>query len=111
MLWKSSEQKIVKLDTEGLLLGLQKDAEYQCGEIKLNNHDVILYYTDGVTDTSNVQGERFDEDRLIKIFIKLCKKSLSSKEIINKIFKTLDDFTGHNRDLDDDASMVVFQLK
>ena len=111
LLWKSSEQKIVKLDTEGFVLGLQKDAQYQCDEIKLNNHDVILYYTDGVTDTSNVQGERFDEDRLIKIFTKLCKKSLSSKEILNKIFKTLDEFTGQNRHLEDDASIVVFQLE
>ena len=59
LLWKNSEQKIIKLDTEGLVLGLQKDADYNCGEIKLNENDLILYYTDGVTDTSNYIGERF----------------------------------------------------
>jgi len=31
--------------------------------------------------------------------------------ILNKIFKKLDDFTGQNRHLEDDASMVIFQLK
>ncbi|MDC3118106.1 serine/threonine-protein phosphatase [Prochlorococcus sp. AH-716-K03] len=111
LLWKSSEQKIVKLDSEGFVLGLQNDAEYQCGITQLNKNDVILYYTDGVTDTSNSLGERFDEERLITSFSKLCKQSLKSKEILNKIFKILDDFTGKNRQLEDDASIVVFQLE
>ena len=111
LLWKSSDQKIVKLDAEGLVLGLQKDAEYNCGEIKLNLNDLVLYYTDGVIDASNSLGERFDEERLIKILTKLCKQSYSSQEILNKIFKKLDDFTGQNRHLEDDASMVIFQLR
>ena len=41
LLWKSSEEKIIKLDTEGFVLGLQKDAEYKCGEVKLNR---MIYY-------------------------------------------------------------------
>ncbi|MDC3147504.1 serine/threonine-protein phosphatase [Prochlorococcus sp. AH-716-I09] len=111
LLWKNSDQKIIKLDAEGLVLGLQKDAEYHCGEIKLNENDLVLYYTDGVIDTSNSLGERFDEERLIKILTKLCQHSYTSQEILNRIFKKLDDFTGQNRHLEDDASMVVFQLK
>ncbi len=110
LLWKSSEQKIIKLDTEGLVLGLQNDSEYQCGQIQLYENDIILYYTDGVTDSSNSLGERFDEERLIKSFSKLCQQSLKSKEILNNIFKTLDEFTGKHRQLEDDASMVVFKL-
>jgi len=111
LLWKNSAQKIVKLDTEGLVLGLQKDAEYNCGEVKLNQNDLVFYYTDGVTDSSNVLGERFDEERLIKVLSKLCKQAYSSQEILNKIFRKLDDFTGQNRHLEDDASIVVFKLK
>ena len=111
LLWKSSDQKIIKLDAEGFVLGLQKEAEYQCGEIKLSENDLLLYYTDGVIDTSNSLGERFDEERLIKIFTRLCKQSFTSQEILNKIFKKLDDFTGQNRHLEDDPSMVIFQLK
>ena len=110
LLWKNSEKKIIRLDSEGLVLGLQKDAEYNCGEIKLNNNDLVLYYTDGITDTSNVLGERFGERRLINILSKFCQQSFSSKEIIHKIFKKLDDFSGQNRHLQDDASIVVFKL-
>jgi len=111
LLWKNSDQKIIKLDTKGFVLGLQKDAEYHCGEIKLNQNDLVLYYTDGVIDTSNSVGQRFDEERLIQTLTKLCKQSYTSQEILNKIFKKLDDFTGQNRHLEDDASMVIFQLK
>ncbi len=111
LLWKSSDQKIIKLDADGLVLGLQKNAEYNCGEIKLDQNDLVLYYTDGVIDTTNSSGERFDEQRLINILIKLCKQSCSSQEILNKIFKNLDDFTGQNRHLEDDATMVIFQVK
>jgi len=111
LLWKSADQKIFKLDAKGFVLGLQKDAEYRCGEIKLNQNDLVLYYTDGVTDTSNSLGQRFDEERLIKTLTKFCKQSYTSQEILNKIYKKLDDFTGQNRHLEDDASMVIFQLK
>ena len=111
LLWRNADQKIIKLDAEGFVLGLQKDAEYNCHEIKLNENDLVLYYTDGVIDTSNSLGERFDEERLIKTFTKLCKHSYTSQEILNKIFKKLDDFTGQNRHLEDDASMVIFQVK
>ncbi len=110
LLWKSSDQKIIKLDSKGFVLGLQKDAEYHCGEIKLNQNDLVLYYTDGVIDTSNSLGQRFDEERLIETLAKLCKQSYTSQEILNKLFKKLDDFTGQNRHLEDDASMVIFQL-
>ena len=42
---------------------------------------------------------------------KLCKQSFTSQEILNKIFKKLDEFNGQNRHLEDDASMVIFQIK
>jgi len=110
LLWKNSDQKIIKLDAEGFVLGLQQNAEYNCCEIKLSEKDLVLFYTDGVIDTSNSLGERFDETRLIKILTKLCKQSYTSQEILNKLFKKLEDFTGQNRNLADDASMIVFQL-
>jgi len=80
LLWKNSDQKIIKLDSKGFVLGLQQDAEYHCGEIKLNQNDLVLYYTDGVIDTSNSLGQRFDEERLIKILSKLCKQSYTSQQ-------------------------------
>ncbi len=110
-LWKNKEQKITKLDAEGFVIGLQKDAEYICGDVQLSNLDVILYYTDGITETTNNLGERFGEKNLKSTFSKLCKKNLDSQEILNQIFKKLDDFSGKKKQLDDDASIVIFKLE
>ncbi len=111
LLWRNSTKKIIKLDAEGYIIGLQKDAEYQCGEIQLESSDLILYYTDGITETSNSFGERFGEKNLINTFTKLCKKALSSQDILNQIFNTLDKYSGNKKTLDDDASIVIFKLE
>ena len=111
LLWRNSTKKIIKLDAEGYIIGLQKDAEYQCGEIQLESCDLILYYTDGITETSNSSGERFGEKNLISTFTKLCKKSLCSQEILNEIFNKLDKYSGNKKTLDDDASIVIFKLE
>ncbi len=111
LLWRGSTNKILKLDAEGYVIGLQKDAEYQCGEIQLKSCDLILYYTDGITETSNSSGERFGEKNLINTFTKLCKKSLCSQDILNEIFKTLEKYSGNKKTLDDDASIVIFKLE
>ena len=111
LLWRSSTNKIIKLDAEGYVLGLQKDAEYQCGEIQLETSDLILYYTDGITETSNSEGDRFGEKKLMNIFSRLCKKKLCSQVILNEIFKTLDKYSGNKKTPDDDASIVIFKLE
>ena len=111
LLWRNSTKKIIKLDAEGYIIGLQKDAEYQCGEIQLESSDLILYYTDGITETSNSFGERFGEKNLINTFTKLCKKTLCAQEILNEIFNTLDKYSGNKKTLDDDASIVIFKLE
>ena len=111
LLWSNSKKKIIKLDTEGYIIGLQKDAKYQCGEIQLESSDLILYYTDGITETSNSSGERFGEKNLISTFTNLCKKTLSSQDILNEIFNKLDKYSGNKKTLDDDASIVIFKLE
>ncbi len=111
LLWRSSTKEIIRLDAEGYIIGLQKDAEYECGEIQLESSDLVLYYTDGITETSNSSGDRFGEKNLINTFTRLCEKSLSSQEILNEIFKTLDKYSGNKKTLDDDASIVIFKLE
>ena len=111
LLWRSSIKKIIKLDAEGDIIGLQKDAEYQCVEIQLESSDALLYYTDGITETSNSSGDRFGEKNLINTFTNLCKKAFSAQEILNSIFTTLDEYSGNKKTLDDDASIVIFRLK
>ncbi len=111
LLWRSKSKSITRLDAPGLLIGLQPEAEYGCGEIFLQPGDVLLYYTDGVTEAPGMSGERFDETRLIAFLDKFAKEGLGAKQILNKLFERLDGFVGvSDQHLEDDASMVVLKV-
>ncbi len=111
LLWSARSQSINRLDAPGLLIGLQPEAEYGCGEIFLQPGDVLLYYTDGVTEAPGISGERFDENRLITFLDKFAREGLAAKQILNKLFERLDGFVGvSDHNLEDDASMVVLKV-
>ena len=50
LLWRAERRSIGRLDAAGLLIGLQPEAEFGLGEVQLEPGDVLLYYTDGVTE-------------------------------------------------------------
>ena len=111
LLWSAKSKSINRLDAPGLLIGLQPEAEYGCGEIVLQPGDVLLYYTDGVTEAPGISGERFDETRLITFLDKFAREGLGAKQILNKLFERLDVFVGvSDHHLEDDASMVVLKV-
>ena len=111
MLWRAKSKLINRLDAPGLLIGLQPEADYGCGEIFLQPGDVLLYYTDGVTEAPGISGERFDEKRLIDFLDKFAREGLGAKQILNKLFDRLDGFVGvSDQHLEDDASMVVLKV-
>ena len=110
ILWSFESKKISRLDVPGVLIGLQYDAEFICGEVELNPGDVLLYYTDGVTEALGMGGDRFEEIRLIDNFKQFSSNGFSAKEILDKLFKKLDGFIGPNNHLEDDASMIVLKV-
>ena len=111
LLWSAKSKSINRLDAPGLLIGLQGEAEYGCGEIILQPGDVLLYYTDGVTEAPGITGERFEENRLITFLDKFAREGLGAQQILEKLFERLDGFVGiGDHHLEDDASMVVLKV-
>ncbi len=56
-----------ELETGGIILGFMKNAEYEMGKGKLNQDDVLVLFTDGVTECMNTKDEEFGEKRLEEI--------------------------------------------
>jgi len=111
LLWSAKSKSVDRLDAPGLLIGLQPEAEYGCGEIILQPGDVLLYYTDGVTEAPGISGERFDENRLITFLDRFAREGLGAQQILNRLFERLDGFVGvGDHHLEDDASMVVLKV-
>ncbi|MFZ4803435.1 MAG: PP2C family protein-serine/threonine phosphatase [Synechococcus lacustris] len=111
LIWRRQRHTVERLDAPGLLIGLQPEAHYGCEQVQLEPGDVLLYYTDGVTEASGVNGERFDEERLMRALLVICKGGSSAQEILDQLFARLDRFVGVGRQLEDDASVVVLKVK
>jgi len=111
LIWRRQGHTLGRLDAPGLLIGLQPEADYGCEQVQLEPGDVLLYYTDGVTEASGVGGERFDEERLMRALGAICKGGSSAQEILDQLFARLDRFVGVGRQLEDDASAVVLKVK
>ena len=111
MIWRGQRQQVERLDAPGLLIGLQAEAEYGCEQTVLEPGDVLLYYTDGVTEAAGISGERFEEHRLLTSLQEACLAGLGAQAILDQLFARLDRFVGSDRPLEDDASLVVLKVK
>ena len=111
LLWRRRASRIERLDAAGPLIGLQSEADYALGQTQLEAGDVVLFFTDGVTEASGFSGDRFDEDRLQRGFDGACSAGLDARAILEQLFARLDRFVGADRHLEDDASMVVLKLR
>ena len=110
LLWRRLSGQVGRLDAAGLLIGLQADADFSGLQIQLEPGDVLLYYTDGVTEATGFSGERFEERRLSDALQQACLGGAGAQQILEHLFARLDRFVGTDRSLDDDASLVVLKV-
>jgi len=60
----ANDVEIIELSTGGTVIGLFPDLDYTDAEIELRPGDLLVAFTDGVTEAHNAQDEEFGEDRL-----------------------------------------------
>jgi len=63
----SRKNEVSFLEEGGPALGVIPDADYEERPIFLRSGDLVLFYTDGITEAVNDKGEQFGEDRLTEI--------------------------------------------
>ncbi len=121
LLWRArgeEPQSLIPLDTDGALIGLDTDSVYYDAQIQLAPGDVVLYYTDGLTDAGNAKGDRFDDKNLQLAFRQACEKFQTAQGILTEIFTAVETFVGsengHQTDkipARDDMTLVVLRVK
>jgi sigma-B regulation protein RsbU (phosphoserine phosphatase) len=109
--WQASTNTLQKLDTWGMLIGLDPESEYEDAQVKLAPGDTVMYYTDGFTDAVNPNGDRFDEDNLSRAFRWACHHFDNTQEILDYLFDEVERFTGHSTNNSDDMTLIVMQVK
>jgi phosphoserine phosphatase RsbU/P len=108
LLWRNDN--LQPLDTVGMLIGLEPDSVYEEGQILLQSGDTILYYTDGLTDASNQNGQRFDEENLHRVFDRACRQHDHPQGIIDDIFREIREFAGSEQEQSDDMTAAILRL-
>ena len=109
-LWRKNQRNIIRLDTEGVLIGLQPNSSYQEDYLQLEPEDTLLYYTDGLTDAANQNNQRFDEDNLVRSFTSACNKYQKSEDILDYIFRAIKKFIGNGHSNNDDITLIVMKF-
>jgi len=109
--WNASTNNVRKLDTEGMLVGLQPNSNYEDDEVILGVHDTVLYYTDGLTDAINQNNQRFDEENLVNSFQYACENFDHAQEILDYILDEIKNFIGGGHSNVDDMTMIILRHK
>jgi sigma-B regulation protein RsbU (phosphoserine phosphatase) len=63
-------KEVIRLRTGGTVVGIFPDSKYEQETIILKPGDLLVAYTDGITESMNENGEEFGEDRLIQLIQK-----------------------------------------
>ncbi|HEX9654099.1 MAG TPA: PP2C family protein-serine/threonine phosphatase, partial [bacterium] len=103
--FQNQEKRCEMIALRGPALGLSKLSSYQEKTLKLSSGDVVLVYTDGVTEAFNKKGEMFEESRLREAVV--ASSSKKSAQIIEQIKDAILNFTAGAQQSDDMAMIAV----
>ncbi len=98
--------KITKLDKGGMILGVMKTViPYSSETMQLEKDDVIILFTDGVSEAMNKKGEEFSDEKLESLSLSL--SNLSASQIVSSIKDNVQTFTSGALQSDDITLMVL----
>jgi len=102
------DRLLERLDEEGdPVVGLLKECQYEQAEIALVPGDVLVLYTDGISEAMNADLEEWGEERLITA-AKL-STHLSAQDNVTAVIASADRFTA-GAPQNDDLSLVVLKV-
>jgi sigma-B regulation protein RsbU (phosphoserine phosphatase) len=96
-----------RLETGGIVLGMLAQMPYQEERVQLRSGDLLLMFSDGITEAMNDQEVEFGEERLIKLLT--ANYNLSPELLLEKILTEVSAFTG-GVPQQDDMTLVAIKL-
>ncbi len=90
---------IEMVQSTGGVLGIHSDFTFGEQELKLYPGDLLLFYTDGVTEAEDTQGEMFGEERLLQYLCEGRGKSL--QELLDGLLTRVQTFSSRSEPEDD----------
>jgi sigma-B regulation protein RsbU (phosphoserine phosphatase) len=96
--------KVERLKVGGTVVGLFSPLTYEQAEIQIQPGDLLLAFTDGITEPENIYGEEFGEERVLEVVHRAL--GASPQILAEEIYRSVSDWTG-SPELQDDMTMLV----
>ncbi|MBY5957178.1 PP2C family protein-serine/threonine phosphatase [Membranicola marinus] len=104
---RSGSVEVIPTDDLGIYVGLIEDIKPHVSELTVDffENDVLLFYTDGLTESENQSGQFFGEDRLIQLLKR--HSTEEANDIVEIIYDDVYQFIGDTPILDDITLMII----
>jgi sigma-B regulation protein RsbU (phosphoserine phosphatase) len=96
--------EVLRLETNGMVVGAFLFAEYEESRISLQPGDLLVCFTDGITEPENEYGEMFGEDRLADLIVKHSQSR--PHEVVETVFAAVRQWSC-TAEAQDDMTMLV----
>ena len=104
LLFQAKTRDVVPMNSSCFPVGMFDNVNCEVNRADLATGDILVLYTDGITEAENSQGEEFGMERLSAVIQR--DSSLSAEELMNNIFQSAEAFcqgVGFN----DDATVLI----
>lgn len=98
---------VQRLETGGTVVGLLPDISFQQATVGLETGDLLVAFTDGISEAMNPTGEQFGEQRLMKAIE--FSEALTAAEIVKQLLSAIDTFAA-GAPQHDDMTLLVMRL-
>jgi serine phosphatase RsbU (regulator of sigma subunit) len=103
-----SNGQVNVLPSNGIVLGLFDDISLGQSQVTLAPGDSLMFYTDGITEAINEQGELFNTSRLVQLLED--SAGLSPKVILDRVVTAVFDWLGPQPQSDDLTLFILRRL-
>jgi serine phosphatase RsbU (regulator of sigma subunit) len=108
LLYRMKTNAFSELKTNGFIIGAIPDIKYQERAEILEDKDILIFYTDGITEAFDTKDDLYGTDRMKDV---ICKNmNMNAKEICNEILKSVNIYSTGKQQADD-MTLLVIKIK
>ena len=105
ILLRANSRHVEYLEATGQLLGPFPNESFKTESVLMKKGDILLLYTDGISEATNDRGEFYSEDRIVKSLEE--NRALSAREITQAILEDVQVFNSAGTQSDDKTLVAI----
>lgn len=108
LLWRAARNAVEAIESHGPPMGFVPGVRYTTSTATLEPGDVVLLYTDGITEATDAELEMFGEERLAALLQQ--HAAGPAQGVLDAALQALATFTGREHH-DDDVTLLVIKVR